>query len=79
MATLPLLVLEERPLYHEPLQTVQVPMICILPLLHLRLQAGHKAKELTVLLLPVLILDLFSNSAQFHLSESGVYKGKYFL
>jgi hypothetical protein len=74
MATSPLLLLEVRLLYRGPLQTVQVPAICILPLLDLQPQVGHKVKELTALLLPVLIHDLSSNSAQFHLLESGAYR-----
>jgi hypothetical protein len=76
MATSPSLLLEVLLLYHGPLRTVQVPAICILPLLHLQPQAEHTAKELAALLPPVLIHGPSSNSAQSHQLVSGAYTQK---
>jgi hypothetical protein len=74
MTMSPLLLLDMRLMCHEPLQIVQVSIICTLPLLHLQPQVGHKAKVLTELLLPVQIHDLFSNSSQFHQLASYAYR-----
>lgn len=70
----PSLLLDMRLMCHGQLQIVQVSIICTLPTPHLQPQAGHKAKVLTELLLPVQIHDLSSNSFQFHQLLSYVYR-----